>query len=177
MPDAPTPDDLAEIRANHAPSPTYGQRCVHCGGDWPCDAARLLDRLDAAEVRLLTKRGGTVVVTAAELWRGHQEAVALHERAAAWAQAWKRAAKHGREMAHDARADLGELAARDHALRAEYDAWLARAAVAGMYPAEVAAVVEAARALGLAGVGGAPRALREALAALDAAMEEDDDAG
>lgn len=171
-------DDLAAIRARHrsrARADVCGAtRCVGCGAVWPCDPARLvvaLDaagasgaalaadydwaigeltdayaRLDVAEVRLPTKRGGTLVVTAAELDAAWRAARGLHESARSWAAAWKRAARYWRRYATQDR-----LAAR-----------LALAV----------AVVEAARALGLAGVGGPARALVEALAAYDAATEE-----
>ena len=208
MPDAPTPDDLAAIRARHRPAETEGrcayQGCSHCGQSWPCDAARLLAALDAetalwraaeddlaamtaraaaAEVRLPTKAGGTMVVTAVELWASHRQARDLYERAQFWAAGWRRSA-------HARRDALAEPLARarweaDHwrrrtgaaeesllALRAEHDAWLARAAHAGLYPAEVAAVVaDARRAVAGADYRFPLADLRAALVALDVAQE------
>lgn len=206
MPDAPTPDDLAAIRARHRPAETEGrcayQGCSHCGQSWPCDAARLLAALDAetalwraaeddlaamtaraaaAEVRLPTKAGGTMVVTAVELWASHRQARDLYERARFWAAGWRRAAYDHRDRA-DVALDAGARAdERLAALQAEHDAWLARAGVAGMYPDEVAAVVQAARAL-VRQAGWLDRstvlglhALVDALAALDAATKGEDD--
>lgn len=138
----------------------------------------LADRAEAAEVRLPTKDGHTIVVTAAELDKAWREERAIAERARFWAAGWRRATKGWRDLAAlalDAGARADERLA---ALRAEHDALLARAASAGMFPAEVAAVVAAARAV-VRDAGWLDRstvlglhALIDALAALDAAREE-----
>ncbi|HET8627436.1 MAG TPA: hypothetical protein VFL91_08450 [Thermomicrobiales bacterium] len=157
-------DDLAAIRARHVP---MGLRCVECSEGWPCDAARLIELLDAAECRLATKGGGTLVVTAAELHRAHAEARAIAERARCWAAGWRRAAYDFRDRADLAFDALEQLERQQARLYDRLD--------------RAAAVVEAARAvLPLFTPDGylsrrwhaAERdALRDALAALDAATK------
>lgn len=158
MPDAPTPDDLAAIRARHVP---MGLRCVECTQGWPCDAARLVDRLDAAECRFPTWDGRELVVTARELdaaWRAER---AIAASAQAWAAAWKRAATLHRRQAHGAvRFARGEW---EHRRTAEDDLAAAERVVAAARDAEPHVVWREAR-----------EALRDALAALDDAREGDD---
>ena len=184
MPDAPTPDDLAAIRARHRPAETEGrcayQGCSHCGQSWPCDAARLLAALDAetalwraaeddlaamtaraaaAEVRLPTKAGGTMVVTAVELWASHRQARDLYERARFWAAGWRRAAYDFRDRADLAFDALEQLERQQARLCDRLD--LAAAVVAAARAAEPHVVWREAR-----------EALRDALGALDDATQQ-----
>jgi len=55
--------ELEAIRARHYENPGWSGRCnsLRCRQPWPCDTARVLARLDAAEARLAEVREALVV--------------------------------------------------------------------------------------------------------------------
>lgn len=119
----------------------------------------LADRAEAAEVRLPTKDGHTIVVTAAELWASRREGRELYERAQFWAAGWRRAAYDFRDRGDVALDALVRLERAQAQVCARLDRYAA--VVAAARAAEPHVVWREAR-----------EALRDALGALDDATQQ-----